>query len=94
MIYISGPITGVDNYQMNFFIAEQRLKKRLKRIINPAKLQDCLPELTHSEYMTICMAELSLCDSIYMLKGYEKSKGAMQELKWAEENGLKIIKEK
>lgn len=93
MIYISGQITGRKDYQEKFNIAELKLKLTGLEVINPAKLNDVLPELTHEQYMTICMAELSLCDSIYMLKGYEKSKGAMQELKWAQENGLVIIKE-
>lgn len=93
MIYISGAITGTTDYKEKFLKAEKRLEKKGCIVINPARMQDCLPELSHKEYMTICIAELSLCDSIYMLSGYKKSKGAMQELRWAQKNGLKVIKE-
>lgn len=93
MIYISGKITGTGDYKERFSEAESRLENQGHKVINPARLNNALPELSHEEYMTICMAELLLCDSIYMLKGYENSKGAMQELKWARENGLRIVKE-
>lgn len=47
-------------------------------------------KINHNEYMTICLPMLSICDLIYMLKGYEKSKGAMMGLSYAKENNIEI----
>ena len=94
MIYISGGITGITNYMWHFEKEEKKLKEMgYTQIINPANVSAMLPELSHSEYMTVCMALLSLCDSIYMLKGYEQSKGAMQELEYANKHGYKVVYE-
>lgn len=94
MIYISGGITGITNYMWWFANAEKKLKEMgYMQIINPAKVSCALPTLSHSEYMTVCMALLSLCDSIYMLKGYEDSKGAMMELEYAKKHGYKVVYE-
>lgn len=94
MIYISGGITGVKNYMWHFDKSEKKLiSDGYMQIINPAKVSCALPVLSHDGYMTVCMALLSLCDSIYMLKGYERSKGAMQELEYAREHGYKVVYE-
>lgn len=94
MIYISGGITGVTNYMWYFNKAEKKLEKMgYIQIINPAKVSCALPTLSHSEYMTVCMALLSLCDMIYMLKGYEDSKGAIMELEYAKEHGYEVVYE-
>lgn len=94
MIYISGGITGITNYFWQFANAEKKLREMgYKEVVNPARTCLTLPELSHDEYMTVCMALLSLCDSIYMLKGYECSKGAMQEFEYAKKHGYKVVYE-
>lgn len=96
MIYISGGITGFteEEYMKRFNRAEDYLWEfGYEKIINPANVSAVLPELFHSEYMTVCMALLSLCDTIYMLKGYEQSKGAMQELEYARDHGYEVVYE-
>jgi len=94
MIYISGGITGVKNFAAHFARAEKQLTEQGWDVVNPAKINTNLPPAcTHEDYMKVSMAELSLCDTIYMLKGYEKSKGAMEELRYAAGNGYTIIKE-
>ena len=93
MIYISGGITGIAFCKLHFDKAESYLKSKGCVPINPHKICSLLPTLSHSEYMTVCMALLSLCDTIYMLKGYERSKGAMVELEYAREHGYKVVNE-
>ena len=92
-IYISGPITGRDDYMAKFTAAEDWLKNEYE-VINPAKINSLMPDtFTHEEYMTTSLAMLKCCDMIYMLKGWENSKGAKQELVYAAEHELPIILE-
>ena len=59
-------------------------------ILNPAILPD---GLSQPEYMQICLAMVMCADAIYLLKGWEDSKGAMAELSLAEKLNLEIIEE-
>jgi hypothetical protein len=61
-------------------------------VINPAELDeaDSTPKEWH-EYLRRDLAELVKCDTIAMLPGYEKSKGARLEKHVAEELGMRVI---
>lgn len=85
-IYLSGPITGVENYKENFAAAEREARERLSdwepEIFNPANI--ILPkDATHEDYMKICMQELAKCDTIYMMNGWQESRGACREYGYA-----------
>ena len=89
-IYISGPITNVIDYKEKFARAEQNLKAKYPdaEIINPRVL-DKLP-LTYDEYMELDLRLLGMCEGIYMLKGWEDSKGANREYGYALAKGKEI----
>lgn len=94
MIYISGAITGTTDYMKRFNKAENDLIFLGYDVVNPAKINANLPKIcTHEDYMKVCIAELSLCDTIYMLKGWEESEGAREEYEWAVSAGIEIMKE-
>lgn len=94
MIYISGKITGTTDYMQRFNEAELRLKDCGYDVVNPASVNSMLPEGTPYEcYMDTSKAMLKYCDTIYMLKGWQYSKGACQEREWAQKWGHKIIYE-
>ena len=89
-IYISGGITNVPNYKEHFAEAEAYLKSQGHEVINPCMI--VLPEsCTWKDYMKIDLCLLSLCDTIYMLKDYEQSKGARIEYGFALTNNLNIM---
>lgn len=92
-IYLSGPITGTNDYIERFLAAEQKAKRSWNDIVNPAKIDKMLPELTHEEYMSIDLVLLNLCDAILMMKGWEQSEGCMQEYKFAKEHQIMILGE-
>ena len=80
-VYIAGPMRGYDNLNFDaFFKAEKRLKDQGYCVINPARNP---LGLTPEEYIEIDLLYVAICDNIYMLKGWEKSEGAIQELKEA-----------
>lgn len=91
-VYISGPITGTTDYMRRFEGTESIWKDLGVEVINPVKLNFILPETTtHREYMITCIAMLKICDTIFMLRGWESSKGARQELKYAQKHGYQIL---
>lgn len=94
MIYISGAITGTTDYMKRFNNAENDLIFLGYDVVNPAKINANLPVIcTHEDYMRVSIAELSICDTIYLLKGWMDSSGSREELHYAVEHGYKVLKE-
>jgi len=80
-VYISGPMSGLpDNNREAFASASAMLRAdpQFTEIINPAEL-DHAPGATWAECMRRDIAELVKCDMIYMISGWQKSKGALLE---------------
>lgn len=93
-IYISGAITGTDDYMERFAKAEKGLTENGYSAINPVKVNAQLPEDTsYEEYMKMCFCMLDMCDSIYMLSNYENSKGACMEYGYAMSKDMIIMYE-
>lgn len=90
-VYISGSISNDPNYLEHFNKAENFLKSKGNKVFNPC----CIPVIfSYDEFMKIDLAALECCDAIYMLKGWQESKGANIEFKRAQELGLIIGFEK
>lgn len=92
-LYLSGAITGTDDYMDRFSMAEKSLEAE-HTIINPAKVNAQLPSDTNYEdYMKMSFCILDMCDGIYLLKGWEKSCGSNRELGYAMAKGKIILRQ-
>ena len=95
-IYISGPITGTDDYRERFSAAEQIINANGDGdivAVNPVKETADIPDGSSWEtYMKACMKILADCDAIYMLDGWSGSRGARLEYLVAMELGLREVK--
>ena len=102
-IFISGPMTGLPNYNFDKFNeVAARLARAGYKMVNPVcickrfkqeevvKNKEAFDEMVKDQQM----AERQLCDSILLLDGWEKSKGVRLELQTAIELKFQIFLEK
>lgn len=90
IVYISGRITGDENYKESFERAERFLREKGYIVLNPAKLDLISPELNYSEYMAICYRLIDISDIIFMVGDWRCSKGASSEISYAKSLGKKV----
>jgi hypothetical protein len=107
-IYISGPISGLarKEYMGRFAEVEGMLKRRGYRVMNPTRLAPCrwawiywaMEKLLGSDtaYRTMLAYDLwhlMRCDAIFMLHGWQHSRGAKTEQAAAKAFGIDEIEE-
>lgn len=77
-VYISGPITDVENFEAAFQLAEDHLTAKGHTVVNPCKLPH-MHGHTWGEFMREDIKALMDCDAIFMLDGWRRSNGARIE---------------
>lgn len=79
-IYIAGPVSGLPNYNHHAFVqAAHEVHALGFDAINPHTLcRHANPDDWHA-CLKICLHHLVLCNGIYMLKGWQNSRGATLE---------------
>ena len=88
-LYISGPITGVPNYQENFITAEAILKQTGHEVINPCTVV-LADNATWEDYMKADISLMLTCGGVAVLPGWEASAGARLEIDIAQRLNMPI----
>lgn len=82
-IYIAGKISGLpyETAKRNFRNAKRYLLLNHTdcKVVNPMEMPKPCENPTWSDWMRVCVAELSDCDYIYMLPNWRRSRGAWVE---------------
>jgi hypothetical protein len=90
-IYISGPMTGIEDFNFPAFNAEaKRLKSLGYQVVNPVDVNPD-PDTPWHECMRNDLRELLTCDTLALLPGWTDSKGAHLEMHVAHRVGMRIV---
>ncbi len=90
-VYISGPMTGIENYNFPAFNrAAAILAMHGYDVENPAD-KGVIDGWEWADYLRYDLRVLTLCDAIYRLPGWENSRGATLEVHVAVALGLTVI---
>ena len=76
VVYIAGPITGVEKYWEPFERAEDEVEAAGFIALTPTRLPQ---GLTNEQYMRIDMAMIDTADAVLLLPGWLGSPGALVE---------------
>lgn len=93
VVYLSGPMTGVENYNKEaFYRAENQVKAMGYKVINPHRiaLLNKFRDKTWNNYMRADLRELMRADYLLLLDNWIQSEGANLELYNAQKLGIKI----
>jgi len=91
MIYVSGPMTGYEQFNYPAF---ERVTKELRElglaVISPHEINPNDGSVSYEDCLRRDLLSLLLCDSMYMMLGWNASKGATLEKHIADCLGFKI----
>jgi len=89
-IYIAGPMTGLPGFNYAaFHEAAHALRAEGHHVENPAENDN--PGASWAWYMRKAIAQLVTCDQIYLLPGWENSRGARIEADLANKLGMRVV---
>lgn len=89
--YIAGPMTGYPEFNYPAFAAAaEELRAQGRTVISPAELHPADPSVAWDWYLRRDLAELVKCSHIYLLNGWQNSKGANLEYSVALTLGMTI----
>ena len=88
VVYIAGPITGVEEYWKPFEKAEDDLTALGYIPLSPARLPQ---GMTNEQYMRICFALIDSADAVLVLNHSQYSEGVQVEWRYCRYIGKPIV---
>lgn len=90
-VYVAGPMTGyIDLNFPAFNVVADMLRVEGYTVLNPAD-HGVIEGATWEDYLRFDITKLIQCDTIYLLEGWQDSKGAQLEYLIAERLGMRMI---
>jgi hypothetical protein len=87
--YLAGPVTGRPRRNLWAFLTYQEyLERQGRQVVNPLRL--VRPSATWLGAMVRCLWHVALCDELWLLPGWERSRGARLELRYARALGVRV----
>jgi len=95
-IYISGPMTGLPDYNFAAFEAAEKLLRKTvpsAEIINPHELSRGVDQhnAEWEDYLKLDLRAMLDCDTVVILPGWHNSKGALLEIHVATSVNIPIV---
>lgn len=92
-VYISGPITGhdIEECKVAFGNIQEYLERRGFNVVNPLSENGYDPNKSYEQYMRDDLKLLLDCDYIYLMAGWDNSKGCQAEYLVALTCGISIL---
>lgn len=90
IVYLSGLKTDSESCKNEFVCAELFLKQMGYVVLNPVEIFKELGKLNYEKSMQICYRLVDVADIIFMVSGWQKSKGANAELSYAKSLGKEV----
>lgn len=92
VIYLAGPMTGIENYNYPAFMkAASHLRDLRHTVLNPAEFFDQNLILPRAVYMKRGIENLITAEYVAVLPGWENSRGSQLEVDVARQCGLSVI---
>lgn len=90
-VYIAGPMTGLDDFNFPAFNAKEAELRAIGFEVENPTAHGLVEGATWADYMAYDLGRLALCNTIFLLPGWSKSKGASIERNLAEALGMTIL---
>ena len=87
IVYLSGNLESKNDFNC----AENFLLQMGYIVLNPTQLEDITEGLSAEKLMKISYQLIDIADIIFMVSGWQKSKGANAELSYAKSLGKKVM---
>ena len=92
IVYLSGPMSGAENYRETFEAAARELTAAGHTVINPAELLQVAPTgaLERADFLLIDLQMLAHADCMITLPGWHVSRGCLAERAFCQAVGIPV----
>lgn len=92
-IYVSGPMTGLPNYNFDAFNEASKKLRELGWVVSNPADHGLVDGATREDYLRYDAAQLVSCSTVFLLPDWDKSDGARWEVSIATKLGMNLISE-